>query len=112
MFVPFCQFWLFCTSHVVPSAGGQTEWADMRAAYDALDAATRERIEGLTAHHSLRYSQAKIGHQARAVRASQHRGEIEHADTLQRTRPWVGRVNCHAQLAALRSRKRGLPIRL
>jgi alpha-ketoglutarate-dependent taurine dioxygenase len=50
------------TAHVVPQEGGETGWADMRAAYDALDAATRERIAPLSAHHSLRYSQAKIGH--------------------------------------------------
>src|ERR1700682_818036 len=30
---------------------------------------------------------AEIGHQAGAVRAGQHRGEIEHPDALQRTRP-------------------------
>jgi alpha-ketoglutarate-dependent taurine dioxygenase len=46
----------------VPPAGGETGWADMRAAYDALDDATRAKLERLTAHHSLRYSQAKIGH--------------------------------------------------
>ena len=34
----------------------------MRAAYDALDAATRDRIAGLSAYHSLYASQAKIGH--------------------------------------------------
>ena len=33
----------------------------------------------------------EVGHQARAVRAGQHRGEIEHADALQRTRPRFGR---------------------
>jgi len=49
-------------AQVVPSAGGETEWADMRAAYDALDEATRRRIAGLSAHHSLYHSQAKIGH--------------------------------------------------
>jgi alpha-ketoglutarate-dependent taurine dioxygenase len=53
------------SAHVVPSEGGQTEWADMRAAYDALDAATRDRIESLSAYHSLYRSQAKIGHQAK-----------------------------------------------
>ncbi len=46
----------------VPQAGGETGWADMRAAYDALDNAMRAKIERLAAHHSLRYSQAKIGH--------------------------------------------------
>jgi alpha-ketoglutarate-dependent taurine dioxygenase len=50
------------SAQVVPSAAGETEWADMRAAYDALDDATRRRIAGLSAHHSLYHSQAKIGH--------------------------------------------------
>ncbi len=49
------------SAQVVPSSGGETEWADMRAAYDALDEATRGRIAELAAHHSIRYSQAKIG---------------------------------------------------
>jgi alpha-ketoglutarate-dependent taurine dioxygenase len=52
------------SAHVVPSRGGQTEWADMRAAYAALDDAMRAQIEGRCAYHSLRYSQAKIGHVA------------------------------------------------
>ena len=50
------------SAQVVPSAGGETEWADMRAAYDALDADTRQRIAALSAHHSLYHSQATIGH--------------------------------------------------
>jgi len=50
------------SAQVVPSAGGETEWADMRAAYDALDEEMRRRIAGLSAHHSLYHSQAKIGH--------------------------------------------------
>jgi alpha-ketoglutarate-dependent taurine dioxygenase len=50
------------SAQVVPTADGETEWADMRAAYDALDEATRRRIADLSAHHSLYYSQAKIGH--------------------------------------------------
>jgi alpha-ketoglutarate-dependent taurine dioxygenase len=50
------------TAHVVPGAHGETGWADMRAAYDALDVATRKRIAPLSAYHSLYHSQAKIGH--------------------------------------------------
>jgi alpha-ketoglutarate-dependent taurine dioxygenase len=50
------------SAQVVPTAGGETEWADMRAAYDALDEAMRRRIAGLSAHHSLYHSQARIGH--------------------------------------------------
>ncbi len=45
----------------VPSEGGETEWADMRAAYEALDDDTRRRIEPLWAFHSLYYSQARLG---------------------------------------------------
>ncbi len=52
------------SARVVPSAGGQTEWADARAAYDELDDATKTRIADLAAYHSLFHSQAKIGHQA------------------------------------------------
>ncbi len=52
------------SAHVVPSTGGQTEWADMRAAYDALDEETKARITELSAYHSLYYSQGRIGHKA------------------------------------------------
>jgi alpha-ketoglutarate-dependent taurine dioxygenase len=48
-------------AQVVPTRGGETEWADMRAAWDALDPALRARIDGLSAHHSIRYSQRRIG---------------------------------------------------
>ena len=48
-------------AHVVPSQGGQTEWADMRAAYDALDEATKAQIANLSAYHSLFQSQARAG---------------------------------------------------
>ena len=44
----------------VPPEGGETEYADMRAAYDALNAATRRRLEGLEAEHSYGYSQGQI----------------------------------------------------
>jgi alpha-ketoglutarate-dependent taurine dioxygenase len=50
------------TCHVAPTQGGETGFADMRAAYDALDPEMRERLEALSAHHSLAYSQAKLGH--------------------------------------------------
>jgi len=49
------------TAHRVSSSGGETGWADMRAAYDALDDSLRKRIEGLSAHHSLHYSQKQAG---------------------------------------------------
>jgi alpha-ketoglutarate-dependent taurine dioxygenase len=54
------------SAEVVPNAGGQTGWADMRAAYDALDDDLRSMVEGLSAYHSLHYSQAKLGHRPKA----------------------------------------------
>ena len=45
----------------VPSVGGETEFADMRAAWDALDAATQAKLEGASAYHSLYHSQSQIG---------------------------------------------------
>ena len=50
------------TAIQIPSSGGGTGWADMRAAYDALDRGMKEKIENLEAYHSLYYSQSKIGH--------------------------------------------------
>jgi alpha-ketoglutarate-dependent taurine dioxygenase len=50
------------SAEVVTKSGGQTGWADMRAAYDALDNDLRAKVENLTAYHSLYYSQAKLGH--------------------------------------------------
>jgi len=50
------------TAHVVPDEGGETDWADMRAAYDALSPETQAEIAPLSAFHSLRYSQGKLGH--------------------------------------------------
>ncbi len=45
----------------VPSSGGETEYADMRAAYDALPEAMKAQIEGLRAFHSIIYSRETIG---------------------------------------------------
>jgi alpha-ketoglutarate-dependent taurine dioxygenase len=50
------------SGEVVPPAGGETGFADMRAAYDALDDATRALVHQRSAHHSLVYSQSKLGH--------------------------------------------------
>ncbi len=45
----------------VPSEGGDTEFADMRAAYDALPEAMKGRIEGLRCEHSIWHSRCLAG---------------------------------------------------
>ena len=45
----------------IPPIGGQTEFADLRAAYDALPETTKARIADLVAEHSIMTSRAKLG---------------------------------------------------
>jgi len=45
----------------IPPVGGRTEFADLRAAYDALDDGLKRRLEGLVAEHALAFSRARIG---------------------------------------------------
>ena len=45
----------------IPSKGGNTEYADMRAGYDTLDEETKAEIEDLTCEHSQLYSRAILG---------------------------------------------------
>jgi alpha-ketoglutarate-dependent 2,4-dichlorophenoxyacetate dioxygenase len=49
------------SARVLPDAGGNTEFADMRAAWDALDAATQAECRPLICEHSQLYSRGVIG---------------------------------------------------
>ncbi len=49
------------SGRITTTAGGNTEFADMRAAYDALDQATKDEIENLVCEHSLIYSRGQLG---------------------------------------------------
>ena len=49
------------SARVVNPKGGNTEFADMRAAYDALDGETKAEIEDLICEHSLMYSRGSLG---------------------------------------------------
>ncbi len=54
------------TAHQVPDEGGETGWADMTSAYEALDQDMKDKIEDLSAYHSYTYSQAKYKHKPQA----------------------------------------------
>lgn len=51
-------------ARVLPPEGGNTEFADMRAAWDALPEDTQARVEPLVCDHSLIYSRAALGFDA------------------------------------------------
>jgi alpha-ketoglutarate-dependent 2,4-dichlorophenoxyacetate dioxygenase len=49
------------SARLIPSAGGNTEFADMRAAYDSLDDETKAEIAELACEHSQLYSRSLLG---------------------------------------------------
>jgi len=54
------RYSLLC-AHVIPPEGGDTEFADMRAAWDMLDPAVQEKVQGLVVEHSRIYSKGALG---------------------------------------------------
>lgn len=81
----------------VPDEGGETELADMRAGYAALDAAfdaaTREKIERLSAYHSTQYSQANdLGDFPKQAEGTIYHGEA-YLRPLVKTHPETGVKN-------------------
>jgi len=48
-------------AHVLPERGGETEWADQRAAYDALSPELQAQLEGLIGEHSALHSRILLG---------------------------------------------------
>ena len=47
-------------AHVIPDEGGDTEFADLRAAYDALPDGTKKQLAGLVAIHSIWHSRGQL----------------------------------------------------
>ena len=73
----------------VVSRGGNTEFADMRAAYDALDARTNAEVENLVCLHSQIFSREKVGF---AAMSEAERAEFKPVrQRLVRTHPVTGR---------------------
>jgi alpha-ketoglutarate-dependent 2,4-dichlorophenoxyacetate dioxygenase len=77
------------SGRTIPARGGETEFADMRAAYDALDDETRAEIEDLVCEHSLIYSRETIGFTELTPEEREHFRPVRHR--LVRTDPKTGR---------------------
>ena len=77
------------SARVVPSRGGETQFADMCAAYDALDESMKTEIEGLICEHSLMYSRGRLGFDDFSPEEKENFKPV--LQTLVRTHPATGR---------------------
>jgi alpha-ketoglutarate-dependent 2,4-dichlorophenoxyacetate dioxygenase len=77
------------SARIVPSAGGNTEFADMRAAYDTLDPETKAAIEDLITEHSLLFSRGQLGFTDFTAEERAKFAPVRHR--LVRTNPVTGR---------------------
>ena len=59
-FKPMPSLCSLLSARVVPPVGGNTEFATMNAAYDALPDDTKHKLDGLVAEHSLIYSRESV----------------------------------------------------
>jgi len=71
--------WSMLHARIVPPDGADTEFVDTRAVYDALPDATKVRIEGLIAEHSIWHSRAKLGNYVPNEEERKSRPPAQHA---------------------------------
>ena len=86
-------------ARVVPPVAADTEFADMRSAYDELPAAIQEKIEGLQAHHSIAYSRQTLGFEFSEDEKEQLKGAVH---PLVRTLPRSQRKSLYLASHAFR----------
>jgi alpha-ketoglutarate-dependent 2,4-dichlorophenoxyacetate dioxygenase len=84
---------------VIPPVGADTEYADMRAAYDALPDAMKAQLEGLRVHHSIAYSRQTLGFEFSQNEEEALKGAIH---PLVRTIPRSGRRSLYVASHASR----------
>lgn len=61
-------------ARVIPSKGGNTEFADMRAAYEALSDEQKAEVDALVCEHSIVFSREQIGLE---VKSDQHSDKLK-----------------------------------
>lgn len=76
------------SARVIPAVSADTEFADMRAAWDALDSETQQQVEALRVHHSVAYSRQILGFDFSAEEMERLKGAEQ---PLVQTNPRTGR---------------------
>jgi len=92
-------------AYVVPDVSADTQFADMRTAYDELDADMKKRINDYTVHHSIAYSRQTLGFEFSAEEAKILEGAMQ---PLVREFPQTGRKSLY--LASHACSIEGLPL--
>jgi alpha-ketoglutarate-dependent 2,4-dichlorophenoxyacetate dioxygenase len=105
-FHPVRATYSLLSAHVIPPTGADTEFTDLRAAYDALPAAMKARIETLSAEHSYWYSRTLAGGPMASAAEQASRPPAVHP--LVHTHPRSGRKSLY--LASHASHILGMPV--
>lgn len=93
-------------ARVIPPEGGETEFADMRAAWDALPDKDKAKVRNLTTWHSLIYSRAQLGFDAYTEEEKKAFAPVP--QRLVRRHPGSGRVSLY--LSSHIGRVEGMPV--
>ena len=93
-FKPIPSLCSLLSARIVPPEGGNTEFASMRAAYDALPDDTKKKLEGIVAEHSLVYSRETV---STGALTAEMQAELPGAwQTMLRVNPINGRKAVYA----------------
>ena len=83
------------TAQSVVASGGETEFADMRAAWDALPADRQKQLEGLIAEHDYYRSRLMVGLDPKSISAERRALRPAVPQVLVRTHPASGRKSLY-----------------
>jgi alpha-ketoglutarate-dependent 2,4-dichlorophenoxyacetate dioxygenase len=81
------------SARTIPGGGGETQFADMRAAWDTLPETMRRRVEGMICEHTQLFSRAKIGFTDWAPEELEKMAPVP--QVLVRTHPGSGRKSLY-----------------
>ncbi len=93
------------SARVIPSWGGETQFADMRAAWDALPDRMKAKVEGMVCEHTQIFSRGKIGFTDWAPEELDKMAPVP--QLMVRTHPGSGRKSIY--LSSHAGRIRGMP---
>mgnify|MGYP003671123253 CR=1 FL=1 len=93
-------------ARALPPVRADTQFTDLRAAYDALDDAMKAKLAGLTCHHSIAHSRQTLGFEFSAEELETLKGAHH---PLVRTLPRAGRKSLYLASHASRIMEMSLP---